>query len=359
MAKAPMPASGRAVGIGALCLVYFLASLGLSRHYSAALSLRYPGLIIQVVLSLTGLFIATMAHEYGHFLGGFAVGWRLTGLGIGPWEWVRTPEGWRYRRARRLLGGFVAHVPSTVRGFRWKWAVTVAGGLLSSVAFYVVAVGAVQHARSPLIYWVASSAATWSFLTFLLAGLPWREAFKSDMWRLIEIARGAPDVDLALARHLLRLTLETPLRPAAWPAAPIARAAEFAPAPAHRGLFTYLAYLRAVDSGEPLAAAAHLSRLLETADPAEVPELPLEAAWFLARHARNLESARAWFERAPSTIEEPWLVLRARAALAFGEGRPAEAAQLARQALEAIAGHPPSGAMAYETARAEELLAST
>jgi hypothetical protein len=89
------------------------------------------------------------------------------------------------------------------------------------------------------------------------------------------------------------------------------------------------------------------------------PALQLEAAFFEARHRRNVVAARAWLERARAGHAERYTRLRAEAAILWAEGRYAEAAAKAEAGLAAIPRSAAGGSAVLESEWLNSILAES
>src|SRR5690606_14570496 len=122
-----------------------------------------PGLtasrpLLGAVLGFLSALPIVAVHEAGHLLAGHLVGLRLVWCRVGPLGVLRTPRGLRvvWTGMEEYDSGEVGMVPADEERFRWRYAWTIAGGLLASLALTVLLAGA---ALSP---W--SSDAAWSGL---------------------------------------------------------------------------------------------------------------------------------------------------------------------------------------------------
>jgi hypothetical protein len=185
-------------------------------------------------------------------------------------------------------------------------------------------------------------------LVGLVGLLPMRRgAARSDGFLLWELIRGGATVDELQRSLLVASSHATPLRMREWPHDLILRLQP-------TGYDAYLAYLHFLDRGEPQAAGRFLERLMEGWTRACPPEYALEAAWFLAVHGQDPAAARQWlaFEGRDA---EPWVRLRAQAAVEWASGRPEVARRLVDEALSQLRAAAACGAHEYEIDRLDEL----
>lgn len=142
----------------------------------------------------------------------------------------------------------------------------------------------------------------------------------------------------------------TPLRLRDWPHDLICRLAENSADPAAQRFNFYLAYVHSLDRGDITYAGRYLDRLTAAWTPSDPPEYALEAAYFHALDGANLASAQHWLALETREVE-PWVRLRARAAMERAGNNPAKARVLIHEAFAALRAAPACGARQYEIDR--------
>jgi hypothetical protein len=332
-------------------------------------------------LALTGP-AGIVIHEGGHYLAGIALGQCCRRFVVGPVEVARRAGRWTARWIPIRQAGLVDLVPSTFDRFRLRRAVSVAGGPVASLAAGLVFTGLSLRAATPSPFWIWNCCAQWCLIG-VLGLLPMRRGTaRSDGYLLWELIRGGSAVDELERNLLVASSYATPLRMREWPHDLIRRLVEVPADRQARCYNRYLAYVHFLDRGESQVAGRHLERLLSEWKAGDPPEYALEAAYFLASHAEDLESARRWLA-SEDRDAEPWVRLRAQAAIARssgapecgtddrflssvvpasprqtteGDGQPLSARRLVDEALSRLQAAPPSGALEYEIDRLRGLL---
>jgi len=310
-----------------------------------------------LALALTGI-AGILIHEAGHYFAGLSAGQFCRRVVIGPLEWARREGKWRARWIPLRRAGLVDMVPSTFHQFRLRRAICVAGGpaasMLTGMAFLVLSLQASSLANSAPIYWIGAYSALWS-LSGLLGLLPMRRGdARSDGYLLWQLLRGGTTVDELQRNLLVASSHATPLRLRDWPRHLIDRLADVPEDGQPREYNAYLAYVHFLDRGEPHVARRYLESLVADWTRQDPPEYALEAAWFRATHDGDLDSARRWLAFEERSVE-PWVRLRAEAAVERAAGNPDRAQKLTAEALTQLNAVPSCGAYEYEKDRLREL----
>lgn len=329
------------MNVGAL---FFLVALAEAESYAvraqldfaAAHGIARPGLLMTLLGMVVTCPLAILLHEAGHLLAGLAAAEHCRRFVVAPLEVVHTTQGWRVRWIRKFGIGLVDLAPRTYARFRLRRGMTVAGGAVASACAAPLLVLAAR-AWSNAGYWLLSFCAFWCVFAALSIMPVRRGAYASDGAQLWTLIRGGAAAD-RIARELLTASSHAMrLRFREWPRDLIERLDD-----GRDRYGAYLAYLHWLDSGDRERAGAALARLLAGWSPADPPEYALEAAYFF----RSAE----WLVR-ESRDAEPWVRLRARAAVAGGE----EGERLCDEARDLLLHAPSCGAHAYELDRVDRI----
>jgi hypothetical protein len=317
-------------------------------QWGAALGFHRPSLAWSCLFLALTCPLGILIHEWGHYLAGTALKQCCRRFVVGPVELARDADRWAIRWIPLRHAGLVDLVPSTFAGFRRQRGICVLGGPLASLFTGLVFLALSFRARTSSLFWIWSFCAQWA-LVGLLGLVPIRRgAARSDGYLLWELAQGSAVLD-GIQRDLLTpASHATPLRLRDWPHDLILRLADRPADPLVLQRFdAYLAYIHSLDRGEIPVAAQYLDRLMADWTSSDPPEYALEAAYFLALHGGDVATARKWL-----TLEtrdaEPWVRLRARAAVERAAGNPENARTLADEALTALKAAPACGAHQYE-----------
>jgi hypothetical protein len=314
---------------------------------AAQLHLATPPVFSWLLVVPVSFSLSLIVHEAGHWLAGISQGQRCSRFLAWPLEWNWDEDRWRFRFTSHFQVGLVDLLPSSFADFRQERILILLGGPLACFVAAALLTAASLHASDPVFFGFCSS-----MIMCLVLGImqlvPFRVgSMQSDGYRLIQAFLVGPAFDRTQRDLLSPASHRTSLRPRDWPTDVIARLT-VAPDDAVMQRFTaYLAYVHFLDGGDPQGAALHFHRFLEGWSPADAPEYALEAAYFLARHQQNLPAAQSWLDREPRSTD-PWVRLRAEAAVKLAVGRDHEARVLIEQALAALAATPSCGAYEYE-----------
>jgi hypothetical protein len=249
------------------------------------------------------------------------------------------------------FGGVVSLVPSTFEGFRLQRAICAAGGPLASLA--AVAIFAYLMYDSPrmsLAYQLWRCCLLWAGVG-LIQFVPFRSGTaRSDGYLIWSAFVGGPACDRDQRDMLVNASSATSLRLRDWPADVICRLAT----DRTDRYSLYLAYVHFLDRRDPRMAGEYLDLLMSKWSPEDAPEYALEAAFFHALYRGDMAAAREWLDREKRDAE-PWVRLRARAAIEQCAGNLESAQALIDDALRLIAAERPCGAYQYEIDRLLEL----
>jgi len=319
-------------------------------HLGANLGFDRPSVARSCLLLALTCPTGLVIHEGGHYLAGSALGQFCRRLVVGPVELAHGPRRWTLRFVPMGNAGLVDFVPSTFERFRMNRAICAAGGPLASLCSGVIFVWLASRAGTPSRFWVCSFCAQWALVGVLGLAPFLRGTARSDGYLLWELIRGGAAVD-AIQRDLLTASSHaTPLRFRDWPNDLVRRLADAPAGSQARRYAAYLAYVHCLDRGEIHTAGISLDRLMADWTASDPPEYALEAAYFLALYGNDLPTARQWLAR-ETRDAEPWVRLRAQAAIEQATGNQDLARALADEALTALNAAPACGAHQYEIDR--------
>jgi hypothetical protein len=288
------------------------------------------------------IFLAILAHELGHLLGGRLVGFRFALLIAGPLKVQRIGERLRFglNRSLGLSGGLAACAPSTAEthNLARRMLVMVAGGPLTSLILGLLALAAVPLSAgfaeiTLLLLGVVSLALAIATLIPLSTG-----GFQSDGRRILMLLRGGAEAERWCAAAAATFTAMAS-RPRAIDPALIAAATALPDGSLDDVGAHFLGYNAAIDRGDLAGATAHLAYVLAHREgyPAPLrPMLLLEGAYLAARRG-DAQEARDLFDQARGgALIEPYTLSRVEAAVLLAEGQPEAATAKARAGLAAI-----------------------
>lgn len=310
----------------------------------AALRAAYgPWTVVLVMLTaFAAAWLAILAHEAGHVVGGWLGRFRFHLLVAGPLR-VERDAADRVRvglnRDGSLAGGIAAMMPTGTDALGRRMALMVAGG--PGTSFLLAGAAALA---GPMADGAPLARLLLGILVIMSGGLgmvtlvPMRfSGFASDGAQLLRLARGGPDA----RRHAQIMSLvamsvaETP--PREWPEEAVRAVTALRDGGPDECSASLLAYSHFLDRGDTGRARQALHRALELADQYPqpfVPALMAEAAFFDGFVTRDAAAARAYLaevpEKAPAV--KPFDRLRAEAAVALAEGDRAGAAERIQRA---------------------------
>ncbi len=296
--------------------------------------------------------LGIVVHEFGHWVSGALLQQYCRRIVIGPLELARRGEKWTLRFVPIRHAGLVDFVPSSFARFRLKRALCVASGPAASLLGGLLFTALAFQARTATEFWIASDCTQWALIGFL-GLMPFRRGdLRSDgslLWDLIRGGRTAEETERDL---LVASSYATPLRMRQWPRDLIERLCSTAGGPRYDAYLAYVFYLDSRERGR----AGDCLRLLTTGWTAHDPaEYALEAAYFHALYDCDLAAAQMWLSREESSYE-PWVHLRAEAAVAWASGDRDTAHAKVRQARDLLERASPCGAYRYELDRLDDLM---
>jgi hypothetical protein len=317
---------------------------------------RLPLLPSFGLLLATCLF-GTIIHELGHYGAGKFCHQACLRFVIGPLEFAPSGGRWRLQWVSLRHAGMVGLVPSTFERFRFQRVLCAAGGPLASFLVGIIFLYLSMRASSQMEFWIWSFSVQWA-LVGTLALIPVRFAgARSDGFSLWEALRGGRALEWTERDLLTPSSHATAMRVGEWPHELVVRLADSAADPVNRRFHQYLAYIHFLDRGDLASSGLHLEQLAEQWVPGDPAEYALEAAYFYGFHRNDQLEARKWLEIEKKDAE-PWVRLRARAAVERVEGNREQARMLIEAGLSGLQGAEPCGAYQYEIDRLYEMLIS-
>jgi hypothetical protein len=339
---------------------YLAARLGVEAALSEAGGGRAApgGILLHVGLVGVATWLALLAHEAGHALGGVSRGFRFLFVAAGPlWLERRGDQlGLRLNTSLSTWGGVAACVPEDDRDLPRRFAVMVVGGPIASLA--LAAAGAATwalllpgHTRFAL-----GAVAVASLALFVATAQPFGAGggFASDGGRLLTILRGGVRGAREAAMLALTAAAAGGVRPREWRPALLADASRPADGSTFEVAALVFAGQAAADRGDLERAWGDLERAVELADglsPVLRAVVAAEAAWAAATRGDAVR-ARALVARADGPFTERHALRRAEAAVLLAEGDRIGAARAAAAGLAEL----PRARFGRPSARERELL---
>jgi len=317
------------------------------------LLLFFPALVVI-------FFISIFIHEFGHLIGAFATGLKITLFASWPLMVVRSGKGTQLRHFSLpppMLGA-VAASPRNVKHLAWKRALYLCTGPMANL---LVAIGGLNLAytvneshydignRASIPFWnrlvtphnpaaiLPHSFALVNLFFFMasLRPLPIKK-FYPDGAALFTMISNSRVILQTWLLETLTIASINGVRPGQINEEFIHRilvnrdgSAQDAPANFF-GFYYYLDKSQVDPAGELIDL---LAANQEKFDPRHRSYAVLETAYFEARHRHNAVAARQWLDQAPKDGVEPQTYLRAEAAVLLAEGHYKEAAIIAKAGL--------------------------
>lgn len=293
------------------------------------------------LLALPVLVLAVIAvHEAGHLWMGLRQGMRFLLYVVGPFGWVASGEGIRFRWFLNLgtLGGLAATLPNPHRPLAEQMKPMVLGGPLASLLLAVggftlmLALGEGRLAAYALVIGLLSS------MIFVAMALPFRAGgFMSDGMQWLAYRRGGESVERRARLTALMGMSMAGTRPRELDAYTLRLTRETADGQevlTDMGAWFY-AYAHDLDRGDVDAAAAWLRKMADAL--AGYPDgfrqsIAIELAIHAALHDRDPVEAASWLARARGGIVDGSRRHLAEAAIAALQGDHARAGMLLAQA---------------------------
>jgi len=298
----------------------------------------FPTLAMSVGVNVVALIVATLVHELGHAVAGYAAGLRVARFQLGPLE-VRDYGRPHVRLVPSLQAGVVL-VPfdhtAALGPLRWALIVSTAAGPLIGLVSGAVILALAGGPRFDDSLSLAQAVGQVSVVLGLLNLLPLRSGEQlADGRRIISLLLLDRECGHILASTLMLVEALSGRRPREWDPGLLA-VMERSPDEVFARLCLYEA---AIDRGEIEAAGQHLDAAVAlrsvkwTADDAI---LFTEAAYYSARHRSDARAARALLGLADGGDVADYMRARAEAAVLCAEGRGLEGRQRAVAGLAAL-----------------------
>jgi Peptidase family M50 len=307
---------------------------------------------------LLAFYIAVLVHELGHLIAGIASDFEFHGIGVGLFSLNKVARGFRLRIVPRRIvtGGYTDMAPRQAEALVGRLIRLTAGGPIATVLLLIVTL------LLPWSFLIGCLLVVDLLLTFS-ALVPYAvQGHTSDAKKVLILARRGPDSDrLAAIVYLLALDARgIELRD--WPCELLEKATATTADTTFRGVELGLRYLVALDSGDAEAIAGALEQALAWSH-----EVSSEArrAWFANASyfqgifRNNASLASAWLRRAynvrGAVSRKAW-DSRPLAAIAFAEGKYAEAREYLKRYIADLDLQALSGMTAAERARMVSLM---
>lgn len=303
---------------------------------------QYPGLFPLMLIGglLLAFIISVAVHEVGHVVAGKLAGFRFAFLLAWPIQVRRRGDGGFAVRPMFKsglgMGGMAGMAPVKCDNLRQGYLKLLRGGPIASLGLGLIALliaftAGVGSSVTGGSFWMLGVISLLLFVIciiprvsagYLTDGAAIRLLSSGDVEKVdvyvaaleisTEIMAGTRPMDLMpeLLQRLLKAGADDPM----W----------------HRGL--YFNFLSAADRGDLKSARVQMDRIL--ADPAKIPLLvrtnyQVYHAWLLAREGKS-DEARAQLQQARGGVVEPCCRAMVEATILMAEGKPAEAAALAK-----------------------------
>jgi Peptidase family M50 len=192
-------ATGTGIFIASACFIGWIR-WGTDQHLSTP---GFLGLIVQFQLAA---LLATLCHELGHAIAGWASDMKLRSFQIGPFQWAIRDGNWRFAyQEGRFAGGSVAMAATHLKKIRSRRVFQVLGGpvasLLTAAVCGVTALSAKGHGWEP--YWT-------------LLGMAMAIASGHFVANLFQLLSRRPWADVDLAFLMVTTSQVSSIRPKDW-----------------------------------------------------------------------------------------------------------------------------------------------
>ncbi|MDW8328200.1 MAG: hypothetical protein RMK99_16685 [Anaerolineales bacterium] len=303
-----------------------------------------PALIAGCVLLLV---TTVVAHELGHLLGGWLVGFRFLLFIVGPLKLMREGNRIRVRLNKdvSLYGGITSAMPTNDQDLMRRTAIVILGGPLTSLVLGTLSLALAAWTNANI-----AAASPWSAVTlfafffgvtnlaiFVATMIPGKTgSFDTDGAQLLDVLRGGHRAERRWLTISLAAASMEGVRPRDWNPAQVERLLALREGTVEDVMANYLGYFYALDRGEVERAGELLDLCRQQAQgfpEAARPMIFAEAAYFAARYRQDTHAARMLLEQAQGGFIEKHSRLRAEAAVLLAEGKPVESAEKARAAL--------------------------
>jgi len=303
---------------------------------------RVVALLLPLAMSLGvtvfALIVATLVHELGHALAGYAAGLRVARIHLGPLE-IRDYGRPRVRFVRSLQAGVVL-LPfdrtAALGPLRWGLIVSTAAGPLAGLVSGAAILALAGGLRFDDALSVPQAVGQVSVLLGVLNLLPLRSGEQlADGRRIYSLLLRNRECGQVLAATLMLVEAFSGRRPRDWDPSLLA-IMERSPDEVFARLCLYEA---ALDRGEIEVAGRHLDAAVALRSvkwTAADAILFNEAAYYAARHRGDARAARALLGLADGGDVVDYMRARAEAAVLCAEGRGLEGRQRAVAGLAAL-----------------------
>ncbi len=312
--------------------------------------------LIQIGLALA---LTILLHECGHAFTGRALGMRLRGFVVGPFQWRIRSGRWTFKFLPTQLfaaGGATMLVPGDPHYSARKQVYMIAAGPLTNLITGLIAMFvAMMPETSPQVRSFLALLSTISVVTFAGNLVPFRHQTYSDGARIFQILAGGPLADCDHLASVATSSLVTPLRPRDFDIDALQRTARVITTGTHGLMLRLGSYEHFLDRGELGKASAALMEAESFLQQSHM-ELPTELhTVFVFGNAflrRDAAAARQWWERMEAKKPTHFNVdyWRAKSALHWIEGDLEEANAAWKKCDELAERLPEFGA--YESDRA-------
>jgi hypothetical protein len=327
-------------------------------QWAAFHHLPTPGVLRYFSEFLIAVIVATVCHESGHAIAGWASGKILCSFQIGPLRWALRHGIWRFSfQPRRFFGGAVGMVAPDLINLRSRKAVAILGGpvasLMISSVCTVATLTALGHAWQP--YWnLLSMIASVSIADCIVNLIPLKpESSYSDGAQLYQVVANGPWARVHTAFAMITTSAVSPVRPRDFDVNMLNEAADFVPH-GERGLLLRLyAYHHYVDKGrvsEALVKMQDAERLYDECKFERPQDICVEFAFANAFYKFDLPAAELWWQRieALGKIDPDADYYRAKAALLSLKGERPAAREAWQTGSELAAKLPSAGLYEYK-----------
>ncbi len=348
-----------------VALAGFLAGMRFWTHWGASHHLPGYEYGFPLTLVLIGLLITVIVHEAGHATVGMAVGMKLWGFIVGPFQWRVRDGRWRFQVSfKKFFGGATMLVPSDPNQSRAREIAMVAAGPLTGLFFGWIALDLLLHARGQNyepIWGLLAVIVVLAFIAFLGNLIPVNpEGMYSDGAVIYQLLKGGAWADYHRVVMLSASSVVTSLRPRDFDLETIKRAEHVIT----HGLQG--AVLRLVESDYHLDRS-ELQEATQSATEAETiclelganvpPDLRVALVFRAAFLRRDAQSARDWWsqvekEKGIHKGSNYWL---AKSALFAIEGQTEEAWSAWNKANELMKQLPNAGDYEFDRYRCDLL----
>jgi hypothetical protein len=261
-----------------------------------------------LIVPLTGLAVASAAHEAGHLCVGLLAGFRLVQIKLGPWRFGKQASGQEPHWGEVLPLGLTVLEPRTAqnKNLQSRLLLVLLGGPLGNVSLALLLEASLHFTRSQFqVAFGVHGFAAFSVLLGIASLLPdvnSRGNF-SDGARLLMLLKNNPQAERWVSIIQMQSTLNQGKSLRDWDQASVIHATTSNDDSRDAVVAHWLAYLWAVERQDITLATKYLEEVLESLGfaPAGLRDLIyLEAAKFQAWFRDNPTKARFWVRQTRS-----------------------------------------------------------